>query len=186
MNAASAPTSAATGRRAMLLVLALFLLPVGIAAGLYGFGWRPAKTANYGQLVQPPRPLPADALRDETRGKWLIVVADDQDCGDACRQRLLEARQVHVALNKEMERIRRVLISATPLPAETLAELRRTYPDLVLTVPGSDAWKTTLGSSHGVFLVDPLGNLMMRYPDSPDPRGVHQDLERLLKYSWVG
>lgn len=188
MNAHSIPPPASptAGRRAILLVLALFLLPVAIGAGLYGFGWRPAKTGNYGSLVEPPRPMPDDLVTAETRGHWLMLVADDQGCGATCRQRLWETRQVHVALNKEMERIRRVLISATPLPAATLDELRRTYPDLVVAVPANDAWRQTLGTGRGVFLVDPLGNLMMRYPDSLDPRGVYKDMERLLKYSWVG
>lgn len=183
MNTVTAP---AAGRRTLLLLIALFLLPVAIGAGLYAIGWRPARTVNYGELVRPPQPLPTEALDAATRGHWLLVVADDHGCDDACRQRLWETRQVHVALAKEMDRVRRVLVTAEPLSDTTRETIVRTYPDLVVDVPDAGRWQQTLGAGHGVFLVDPLGNLMMRYPDPPDPRGVHKDLERLLKYSWVG
>jgi hypothetical protein len=70
------------------------------------------------------------------------------------------------------------------------AELRSRFPELVISdvQPGTagEAWHHALeGTGQVVYVVDPLGNVMMRYADPADMRGVLKDLERLLKYSWI-
>lgn len=186
-------------RRTMLLIVALLTMPFAVAFGLYWFEWRPATLGNHGELIQPPqalpesglahidgRPLPTSALR----GKWALVRVSQGACDSACQSDLQQMRQVQVALNKEMARLQRVLIVSTPVdPA--LPELRRLYPDLLIAAPtasrAGDLWRAALGSSkHHFYVIDPLGNVMMRYTDKPDMQGMHKDLERLLKYSWVG
>lgn len=196
MNTAALPApDRRAGRRILLLVLALSLMPVVIGGGLYVFGWRPAHGGNHGELIQPPRPLPATGLSREDgtplptaelRGKWTLVLAGDGACGDACVKRLQQMRQIQVALNKEMGRVRRLAL--LPDPADPLvAAARAAQPDLLVARPDA-AWRATLGTApeHHFYLIDPLGQLIMQYAPNADPKGVQQDLDRLLKYSWVG
>ena len=191
------------GRRTMLLVTALLALPFAVAFALYWFEWRPSKLANHGELIQPPRPLPEKGLlrldgrplpTEELRRKWTLVMVGDGACLATCQQDLHQIRQVQVALNKEMLRLRRLLLgsSVAVLSADpALPDVQRSYPDLLFAAPDSapagDPWRQLLdGRTHRFYLVDPLGNVMMRYPDRPDMQGMLRDLERLLKYSWVG
>jgi len=186
----------------LLLLAAVFFLPFVVGSGLFWSGWRPTKFANHGELVQPPRVLPDDGLRDadgralptaELRGKWLLLRVAHAPCDAVCENDLHQMQQVHVALNKEQSRVRRVLVSvgaATGDEASSLAMLHRRFPDLALArlepVAEHGAWRDVFsGSGHDIYLVDPLGNVMMRYADPPDLRGVLKDLERLLKYSWI-
>jgi len=190
-------------RRAILLVMTMFLLPFAVAFGLYWFEWRPTTLGNHGELIQPPRALPETGLRHadgrplptaELRGKWVLVLAGQGPCAADCRKNLQQMRQVQVALNKEMGRLSRVWISAShagQAADPALAELRTSYPDLVIAAPddgsAGEAWRTALdGTSYRFYVIDPLGNVMMRYTEKADPQGMRKDLERLLKYSWVG
>jgi hypothetical protein len=101
---------------------------------------------------------------------------------------------VQVSLNKEMGRLHRVLLgdSVTALAADTaLPGLRKSYPDLLIAAPmagkDGDVLRSMLDSTnHRFYVIDPLGNVMMRYTNQPDMQGMRKDLERLLKYSWVG
>ena len=190
-------------RRAMALTIALLMLPFALAFGLYWFEWRPAKLANHGELIQPPQALPEAGLSNvdgsalptsELRRKWTLVMVTKTPCDKVCQEDLHQIRQVQVALNKEMLRLRRVLIgnSVSEIAADpALPELRRNYPDLLIAAPNADAegalWRNAVdGTKHRFYVIDPLGNVMMRYTDKPDMGGVLKDLERLLKYSWVG
>ncbi|MBI2309058.1 MAG: hypothetical protein HYU78_17350 [Rhodocyclales bacterium] len=184
------PTARITsGQRALLLTLLIFLLPIAVGGGLYLFGWRPAKTSNHGQLVQPPRPLPVAALgasvATQANGKWLLLIAGDAPCDAACVALAEQTRAIQVSLNREMSRLRRIVLTATPTPA--LAALQAQQPDLVVSAP-PPGWQAVLmpGTRHRLFVVDPAGNLMMQYAPEADPKGVRADLERLLKYSWIG
>lgn len=187
-------------RRAILLVVSLLVLPFAIALGLYYFGWRPGSTGNYGELLQPPLKLPTQGLRRddgrplptaELRGKWLLVLASDAPCAVLCQQRLHDLRQIQVSMNKEMGRLSRVWLGRTVADDPALPALKRAYPDLVIAAPepglaGQD-WRTVLTDGQlRLYVVDPLGNLVLRYPETPDLPRLRRDVERLLKYSWVG
>lgn len=190
-------------RRAILLVTVLLAMPFAVAFGLYWFEWRPASLGNHGELIQPPQALPETGLdftdgrampTAELRGKWTLLLISKGPCDDACQQHLQQMRQVQVSLNKEMGRLRRVLLgdSVAGLAGDaSLPALRQRYPDLTILAPASgkegDPWRGALdGTSHRFYVIDPLGNVMMRYTDNPDMQGMRKDLERLLKYSWVG
>lgn len=191
-----------SSRRTLLLLAALFFLPFVIGSGLFWLDWRPEKFGNKGELLQPPRTLPATGLRHadgrplptaELLGKWLLVLPVKGSCTTTCQNNLQHMLQVHVALNKEQNRLQRVLIvsdgsdSANDPP---MAELQRLFPGLLVaavqTSVAGEAWHGALnGRGQEVYIVDPLGNVMMRYADPTDMRGVLKDLERLLKYSWI-
>lgn len=181
------------GRRAMLLTLLIFLTPVLVGGGLYVFGWRPAKSTNHGELVHPPRPVPVAALGPEiaarATGKWLLLVAGDAPCTAECVRLIEQTRNMQVSLNRDMGRLLRIVLAAKP--TEMLTALQARQPDLLVTVPPA-AWQSALtpemtaGHQHRLFVVDPAGNLMMQYAPGADAKGVRDDLEKLLKHSWIG
>ena len=198
----TAITTPNSSRRTLLLLAALFILPFVIGSGLFWLDWRPEKFGNHGELLQPPRALPAVGLyradgsplpTAELLGKWLLVLPVKGSCNASCQNNLQGMLKVHIALNKEQNRMQRVLIvgdvsdSANDPP---MVELQRLFPGLLVAAVQAnvvaEAWHGALnGRGQDVFIVDPLGNVMMRYADPSDMRGVLKDLERLLKYSWI-
>jgi len=183
-------------RYTMALPVATFVLPFVLGTGLYLSGWRPEKFGNHGDLIQPPRPMPETGLLQadgrplptaELRGKWLLMLPIEGSCGASCRESLQQMSNVHLALNKEQGRLRRALISTEGSPP--FAELQQTYPDLLVAKVDPEAsteWASTLDNTgQGLLIADPLGNVIMRYDEAAEMRGVHKDLERLLKYSWI-
>jgi len=181
-------------RNAKITLTALVLvctLPV-IASYLAFYVWKPQDQVNYGLLITPT-PMPEATLfvpegrkpvdRASLNGHWTLVYAGPAACDEACREALYATRQTRVAQGKEMERVARLwLVTDADQPDP---EILVTHPEL--QVARADAtWLSLLpGAEHGthVFLVDPLGNVMMRFPEQPDIKLVIKDLRRLLKYS---
>lgn len=168
------------GRLKLLLLLALFAAPVLAAWLAHAYG--PSVPAgNYGELL-PPAPLTLPTLTDpagraapgETlRGRWLLLVAAPGGCDAACARMVHLARQVRLAQGREQGRVERVLLG-TP---------EQGWPYRDGAYVGALA---PLALARGLYLVDPLGNLMMRFPDGADGEGVIGDLRRLLKASGAG
>ena len=103
-------------------------------------------------------------------------------------------KQVHTSMNKEIDRIQRVLLVPAGISSEAYGEIQKKYPDLII-LTGADTEMAKFsaefnaakgGAEFSVFLVDPIGNLMMSYPEKFDPKGLRSDLTRLLKNSWAG
>jgi len=180
-----------------LLMLALiagtFALPFALAAGLYASGWQPAHTVNHGELILPPQALPADgltapdgsALTAELQGRWWLLLAAPGPCEAQCIARAADMRRIHVSLNKDMGRLKRMVL-AGDADEGSLAALRDAQPDLV--VARADArWQRTLGDGGiAVYLVDPQARLVMRYPAHAGAAAIRADVERLLRYSSGG
>lgn len=162
------------------LVLAACAAPFVLGWLAYEHRWYAGQAGNYGELI-PPRALagPVAALK----GKWVLVTFDAAACGPACERKLYVVRQVRRAQGKDAERLERLwlLTDGRQPRAELLAAIEGTH------FAGADA--ETLRAFPGtadIFLVDPLGNLMMRFPADADPSKMIKDLERLLKYSRFG
>jgi hypothetical protein len=154
--------------------------PLVLGTAAYVFDWRSGATSNYGELL-PPKPVSAPALVP-LRGKWVLVTFDAAACDAYCEKKLYIVRQVRRAQGKDMDRVERfwaLTDGAKPRP-ELLAAIEGTHlggvsPD---GFPGNNA--------EHIYVVDPLGNLMMRYPRDPDPSKMIKDLQRLLKYVRTG
>lgn len=186
-----------TASRLKLLGLALAaLLPVIASYLLYLF-WVPERHANYGELLQPT-PIPMTALPlvegddpfgfAELRGRWVLVAIGSGSCPAACEQRLWAMRQVRLAQGKHAPRVERVwLIDDATLPQP---RLRDAYAGTrMVRANGSgllNAFPARGSNRNHVYLVDPLGNLIMRYPAALEPKAMIKDLGRLLKYSRTG
>jgi cytochrome oxidase Cu insertion factor (SCO1/SenC/PrrC family) len=177
------------------LIVALTTAPVAASYVMYYF-WPPATTANYGELIGP-HVLP-DAkltLMDNTplrlaqlKGKWVLAMIDTARCDAHCEKKLVYMRQLRLTQGKNSDRVERLwLVSGDGLPGEAADAARqdgtrvaRADADLLRLFPAPAA------ATDHIYLIDPLGNLMMRFPRDPDPRLMIKDLSRLLKASQVG
>jgi hypothetical protein len=192
-------------RRRLLYGLAvLFYAPLALSFYLYygTGGWRPGGHVNHGDLVQPPKLLPALALPladsgttkpDFLQHKWTFLYVGAGACLEDCRTRLYDTRQVRLALNRDMDRVQRVFMASGD---PDLPSLRAEHPDLITVrvTPAADPLLDALSSAAGsaaqtadrVYLIDPLGNLMMSYAPGIAPKGMLEDMKRLLGLSHVG
>jgi len=205
MNPAS-PEAVRRGRRQLLALAALFFVPLAIAFWMYygPTGWRPAGDASKGDLLDPARPLPEIALPTMDggttapaflRGKWTMLYVGDGLCDERCRRALYLTRQSRIALNKDMDRVQRVLL-VTDRCCDR-AFLAAEHPDLVVARVEDAASAALLGpfpvyggvplaAAGRIYLVDPLGNLLMSYaPDAPD-KALLTDVKKLLRLSHIG
>lgn len=173
------------------VLLAVCIAPV-LASYIAFYFWPPSDHVNYGELLEP-RPLPDARLTradgtpfhsHQLKGKWVLAIADSGRCDAYCQEKLVYMRQVRLAQGKETERIERVwFITDDASPAPSLvaehqgAWLLRAGNDFLNLFPveGSRA-------DH-IYVIDPLGNLMMRYPRNADPRRMLKDVARLLRHS---
>ena len=201
------PPDTARGRRTLLGIAALFLVPLAVAFWLYygGSHWRPSGATQRGQLIDPARPLPDVALAIVASGDlgevpllretWSIVYVGDGGCDARCRQALYLMRQSRIALNKDVDRVRRVfLVTANCCDRAWLAA---EHPDLALVRVDDPAGQQLLSAfpvyadrpvaeAGRIWLVDPLGNLLMSYaPGAPD-KALLEDLRKLLRLSHIG
>ena len=179
----------------MLAIAALCLAPF-VAALVAYFYWQPQGGANYGDLIaahplsDPPlRLLDQHAFKlSALRGKWVLLQLDKADCDSACRAKLYDMRQVRLAQGREMERVERVWLILDEAPLETM--LMREYDGTrMLRAGGSPIlaeFPPAGGARDHIYLIDPLGNLMMRFPRDADPRKINKDLARLLRASRIG
>jgi hypothetical protein len=182
-------------RRLALVILALCAAPF-IAAWFAYFLWPPQSRVNYGDLIGA-RPLTDPVLRgidaqpfrvSQLRGKWILLQLDSGDCGEECRKKLVYMRQVRLALGKDADRVERVwLLTDGSVP--DAAQLRDIQGTFVARAAGSallSEFPAAQTVSGHIYVVDPLGNLMLRFPADPDPRRMLKDMTRLLSVSRIG
>jgi cytochrome oxidase Cu insertion factor (SCO1/SenC/PrrC family) len=187
-----------SGRKLMLMLAAIFVLPFTVAVILHLFNVHP-EGKSYGNLIKPPQALQIPALYDmqgkaftseQWLKKWSVVMVDSTGCTQPCQAQVHLLKQVHTSLNKDIKRVQRVLLVTAELNSETFTILQKQYPDLLI-LGEADAEAVKFSSMFNVagssiYLVDPLGNLMMSYPANLDSKGLFSDLKRLLKNSWAG
>jgi hypothetical protein len=195
----SRPEEAALRARNLRTVGALaavFLLPLLVSFWMYyGGGWRPAGQSNYGELITPAVPLGEVTLQDAQGAAvtlpfktWTLVYIGAGACDEACRNALVVMRQTRLSLNKDMTRIERVWLATGECCDR--AYLESEQPGLVaLDASRADALLALFPAGareHSIFVVDPLGNLMMRHDARNAPKGLLADLKKLLKLSHIG
>ena len=188
-----------SGRLQMALILLVCAAPV-IASYWVFYVARPGGgEAAYGSLVQPTVALPDVMVSDPggaavplraLKGQWLLVVVGSASCDPACEQRLFLQRQLREMLGRERDRVDKVwlITDEAALKPELRQALAAAPPVAVLRLPRAivEAWLQP-APGHGLedhlYLVDPMGEWMMRMPAAPDPSRVKRDLERLLRAS---
>ena len=173
-----------------MLIAVLFALPL-IASYLAFFVWRPEGRLNYGDLLEL-RPLAEMPIREldgrtfrfaELRGKWVMVSIDGGACARSCEAKLFMMRQQRLMQGREMERVERAFLVDDDAPL--LMELMREFGGTrVLRAGGSpllNAFPAQSARRDHIYLIDPRGNLMMRFPGAPDPYRMNKDFDRLFK-----
>ncbi|MGB6452581.1 MAG: hypothetical protein WBE92_17665 [Steroidobacteraceae bacterium] len=186
--------------RTLGALAALFLVPIAASFVLYyGVGWSPAGHVNHGELIDPARPLPSVSLPGAAgpiqvsnvfAKRWALVYVGDGPCDQACRFALIVMRDTRLDLGNDMSRVERVFLVTADCCDRV--SLEREHPGLmVLDASGSSAKRLldafpAADRGSMIFVVDPLGNLMMRYDSRRDPMGLLQDLQTLLRLSHIG
>ena len=181
-----------------MVVLAICAAPV-IASYVTYYFIRPDTRRVFGELIDPQRPLPdvratdlagAEVNLRSLKGQWLLVTVSGGACDEVCRRHLYLQRQLRESLGQEKDRVDRVwlLSDDAPLP-ETL---RPAVKDATVLRVAPQALGQWLAAANGhaipehLYLVDPLGNWMMRFPASLDLAGAakaKRDIERVLRAS---
>lgn len=171
--------------RLKLALLGLFFaLPFAASWLVWWFDLVPGTASNYGALIAPrPVALPPNG---ELKGKWVLVQFDGGACGADCERKLFLMRQARRAQGRDMTRVARLwyVTDAVPPAPALLAAIEGTV--VAPADAAALAWPAEASITGHVFLVDPLGNLMMRFPREPDPEQVLKDLRRLLRASGFG
>jgi hypothetical protein len=177
------------GRRTLVLIALVAIAPV--VASYAAYYWLPRdKHVNYGELLATPAPDVAGTVgaqpfrMSDLRGKWVLAMASPGACDAKCTAALYAMRQARTIQGKEMSRVARtwwIIDDATPAPA-LLAE----HPDLIVVRARDAAFAAWPAGDDRVYLLDPLGNLVLAYPRDPDIKALAKDLTRLLKASRIG
>jgi len=160
-------------------------------------------TSNRGELIQPPRQLGNLALidpfdkerKDSLFNKWSLVYVADS-CDEACMDSVYLIRQIHARMDKHSLRVQRVLLLTTD-SAETLKEKLSDYAgqqlidndtinveQIVNKFKLADSDKPL--DANRIYIVDPMGNLMMNYKPDTNPGDIYKDLKKLLRGSRIG
>ena len=198
MSQSSGTSSTKRGHIQLALVFIIPTVAIVLAWTMYFTGfWVPDSRTNKGELLLPPVqlvdiPLEKEGITfalSETEGLWRLVVFGSQQCEEqGCQESLYKTRQVHIALNKDADRATRFFIS--PQPSQPSEMLENEHPgiywlsaddNVVRTVLGEDQWP-----ENQIFIVDPLGNVIMRYQPEQPGGDLLKDLKKLLKVSSIG
>lgn len=187
------------GRWKLFAVVLVCAAPIILSYFTY-YVIKPQSRTNYGALIDPrEHPIPELAAMtldkkpttlDTYQGKWVMLQVSDADCEASCEKKLHDMRQLRLAQGKEMERIERVWLITDDKPLDTIlirefdgTEMLRVKADVVRAwLPVEEGTKVT---DH-IYMIDPLGHLMMRFPKDADPNKIKKDLYKLLKASAIG
>ena len=178
-----------------------------------------AATSNKGHLINPPADISALDMRDGDGNPafrsfeeeiatlrdpdeyeikpWLLIYVTATQCAASCQERVHYLQQLHIALGKNIQRVRRYYLNAAgeALSAETATLFREDYPSMGIAYSDATTLENnmrelgadlSLRDQDYVLLVDPVGNVMMYYTDEQSAEDIMADLETLLKYSSLG
>ncbi|MCB1777483.1 MAG: hypothetical protein KDI50_08600 [Candidatus Competibacteraceae bacterium] len=186
-----------------MFVIACFVLPLVTAWLLLADNWRPSGSAQHGELLKPAQPLPNLLLTPIAGHPWnaaalhnhwlMVYVGGTTNCNEHCRAALYDMRQVRLALGKEIVRVSTVLLLDEMPEADFREWLAVEHAEMLAGVASVEIRNAFLQAfpeagqvGAWIYLVDPLGNLLMRYPTTVNPGGILKDLKRLLRLSKIG
>lgn len=168
-------------------------------------GLLPEQQVNYGELIEPQRPMPSLNLHtlhgqeislSSLKGTWTLVTLSGDTCDKICQQQIHDLRQIRLALGEDMYYVKRLLVLSNPYPADEFLDLIAEYPDMLVIAGNDTAFKEFLSTfenpdaanSKGIYIIDPMGNLMMHYSSETKAKDILDDMERLLMATknWLG
>ena len=183
------------GRWQLLGLLAVVIGPMLLASAMYRWQfWVPQTRSYHGELIATGQ-TPADlgvaggwgSAVDEEQAPWQLLVTSADDCTADCRQLVYLARQIHIALGRDAGRAGHSLAHGAALPADYAAELHAAYPRLRLLELDAERYRQQPALDGAqLWIVDPHGNLVLRYGASSNGKQILEDLRHLLKISQIG
>jgi len=147
------------------------------------FDWRTIESAPFSAefpdaFSDARDPSSAQSVRSSVKRTWWLLAVANRGCDNACDSALAHMRSLQILLTKDATRVRRALV----LPDTTNPSLGELYPKLVQLSNDS----TSGGLDSGIYIVDPTGVFVLRYPLEDSAADIKKDLKRLLKYSQLG
>jgi hypothetical protein len=193
MSEAQTPASRRKGRVQLLLILLGVIGPMILATGMYKLQfWVPEGRSYHGELIgngQTRAELGVQAQED----RWQILVTAPKECSVDCQQLVYLARQIQIGLGRDAGRASHALAAAQPLSSEYDAKLTREYPQLQrypLDLATFSTFNKTAGTGDKtapqLWIIDPHGNLVLRYDPTVKGKDLLNDLRHLLKLSNIG
>lgn len=193
------------GRLILLVVAVLFFAPFTLAWLLFNYGQelQPQGRTNHGTLASPVQPLPEMTLMTfdgqtfplkQLYGRWTLLTISTGDCTPTCQQNLYKMRQVRIALNQDAPRVQRVYVVPNKNLLTNWPQLQTEYQGTVWLTADAETFATlsqklntlTTTRPDKIYILDPLGNVVMYYAADANPKGLLKDLQRLLKLSRIG
>ncbi len=190
-------------RSYLIAMFAVFFAPLLFAMWLY-FGpntWLNKTTQNHGVLIQPIQPMGEFSLasitgenwqQDDFLGKWTLLYLGNEQCDLYCEASLFKMRQVRLTLGRERKRVQRKYLGIhTDADKKNLNEILTRYPEMQVNWFEQKTLDVSLPQlkdleTQQIYVIDPLGNLMMLYKKDAKAKGMKKDLKRLLKVSKIG
>lgn len=190
-------------RMTMTGLFMVFFGPIFLAMYLYSNLdiWRPAETMNHGELILPTAPLKYLDLLDNESGKpvtlvtikdrWMLVYLGKGRCDAECQESLVKVRQLRILLGRDLERVGYLFLALDAKAKEAANKLRKEHPRMMRAhvIQGNEDRQSSAFGDRAAghfFLIDPLGNLVLRYSKDFEAKGMLRDIRRLLKVSKIG
>jgi len=174
-------------RITLLIVAALFAIPLIAAFVVRSSGWHPSETKNSGTLVEPPRDLKNVAVTapdgspfawKDPQFHWTLIMLPGASCAATCIERIDEALRMHITLGRNAERLRVVYIG--PKQSDDFFAQRSPLTNLADPSNAFADYHARNDDSLALALVDPQGLLMMRYPDGYSAQGLRRDITHVI------
>lgn len=188
MSDGKAPRGRAKGRLQLILILLVVIGPMLLATGMYKLQfWVPEGRSYHGEMIGDGRSL-ADLGVQAEGDRWQLLVSAPKDCAVDCQQLVYLARQINIGLGRDARRAGHALASVEPVSGEYLAKLQSEYPQLQRYPLDATRYGALAPnrSEAQLWIVDPHGNLVLRYDAKVKGKDVLNDLRHLLKLSNIG
>lgn len=189
------------GRSTVIIIALLTIVPLLLAWYYASHPELITRRSNYGQLIVPPHPLDTSefavtatspAPLEDSKGRWVLLQIAPEGCQTACAETLYKTHQARLMLNKEISRVRRLLVLPGSQSGWIPTAEQQEDQSLIIVMTSSTHLQNLIEAAGGqlpddaLILMDPIGNLILHYGSGFDPYGLVKDLRHLLKVSQIG